>query len=121
MRPLVALAFVFAGCAAAQAPDFTTLVRDASPSVVNLTGVLRPVLPDLPLAEDEESDPGLMRDFLRRYFGPDGPEVRSLGSGFVIDAAGYVMTNAHLVQSGEEITVRLADRREFDARVVGSD
>jgi serine protease Do len=47
--------------------------------------------------------------------------VRSLGSGFVIDAAGYVITNAHLVGDGRDIVVRLADRREFEATVVGVD
>ena len=47
--------------------------------------------------------------------------MRSLGSGFVIDAAGYIITNAHLVADRPEISVRLADRREFEARVVGVD
>ena len=122
MSRLVVLLLFFTSCAAAQAPDFTALVREATPSVVNLTGKLRPVLPDLPLADDAEpDDPGLLRDFLRRYFGPDAPELRSLGSGFVIDAAGYIITNAHLVDNGEDVRVRLADRREFEARVVGMD
>jgi serine protease Do len=107
-------------CAAAQGPDFTTLVRDAGASVVALTGGLQPVLPDLPLPDDDAEDPGVLRDFLRRYFGPS-PQARSLGSGFVIDAEGYVITNAHLVGDGEEIVVRLADRREFEARLVGAD
>jgi serine protease Do len=106
--------------AAAQAPDFTALVNEAAASVVNLTGNLRPVLPDLPLAEDEAEDPALLRDFLRRYFGPS-PELRSLGSGFVLDASGHVITNAHLVADGQDIVVRLADRREFEAKVVGLD
>jgi serine protease Do len=120
MRKLLALLVLLAAAsAAAQAPDFTALVRDAGASVVNLTGSLRRVLPDLPLAEDE-ADPDSQRDFLRRYFGP-APETRSLGSGFVIDESGYLLTNAHLVAEGQEIVVRLADRREFEARVVGFD
>jgi serine protease Do len=89
--------------------------------VVNLTGGLQPVLPDVPLADEDVEDPSLLRDFLRRYFGPS-PDVRSLGSGFVIDAeGGYVITNAHLVGDGRDIVVRLADRREFEATVVGAD
>ena len=117
---LVALLLLAAGAAPAQAPDFTSLVRDAGASVVNLTGGLQPVLPDVPLADEDVDDPTLLRDFLRRYFGPS-PQVRSLGSGFVIDAGGYVITNAHLVGDGRGIVVRFADRREFEATVVGVD
>jgi len=88
-RCAAVLAFFLIAPAAAQAPDFTALVRDEAAAVVNLSGGLRPVLPDLPLAEDgeEEEEGDLMREFLRRYFGP-APELRSLGSGFVIDASG---------------------------------
>jgi serine protease Do len=117
---LLALFLLAATSAPAQGPDFTALVRDAGASVVNLTGGLQPVLPDLPLNDEDVEDPERLRDFLRRYFGP-AAEVRSLGSGFVIDAAGYVITNAHLVGDGRDIVVRLADRREFEATVVGLD
>ncbi len=104
-----------------QAPDFTALVGEAGGAVVNLSGGLTPVLPDLPLDEEEEDEEGgLLRDYLRRFFGPT-PEMRSLGSGFVIDKSGYIVTNAHLVAEGGEIRVRLADRREFEARLVGHD
>jgi serine protease Do len=120
MRLVLLALFLFAaGPLPAQGPDFTALVRDAGAAVVNLTGGLQPVLPDVPLA-DEDEDPNVLRDFLQRYFGPSA-EVRSLGSGFVIDAAGYVLTNAHLVGDGRDIVVRLADRREFEATVVGAD
>jgi serine protease Do len=122
MRPLLVLLMVFVAGAAAQPPDFTALARDAGASVVVLTGSLRaPLYPDLPLAEDEDPGDSLLRDFLRRRFGPDAPLRRSLGSGFVIDAAGYIITNAHLVADAYEVSVRLADRRELEARVVGFD
>ena len=117
---LLALLLLAVGPAPGQGPDFTTVVRDAGAAVVNLTGGLQAVLPDVPLADEDLEDPQLLRDFLRRYFGPS-PEVRSLGSGFVVDAAGYVITNAHLVGDGRDIVVRLADRREFEAAVVGVD
>jgi serine protease Do len=117
---LLALLLLAAGPAPGQGPDFTTVVMDEGAAVVNLTGGLQAVLPDVPLADEDLEDPQLLRDFLRRYFGPS-PEVRSLGSGFVIDAAGYVITNAHLVGDGRDIVVRLADRREFEAAVVGVD
>jgi serine protease Do len=108
------------------APDFTVLVRDAGAAVVALSGGQSLVLPDVPLAEDaledeeDEEDPGLLREFLRRFYGP-AVDVRSLGSGFVIDAAGYIITNAHLVAERRDIKVRLADRREFEAQVIGVD
>ena len=118
---LLALFLLAAAPAPGQGPDFTAVVKDAGAAVVNLTGGLQPVLPDVPLADEDLEDPQLLRDFLRRYFGPS-PEVRSLGSGFVIDAVGgYVITNAHLVGDGRDIVVRLADRREFEAAVVGVD
>jgi serine protease Do len=114
---LALLALLAAATAAAQAPDFTAVVRDGAAAVVNLSGGARAVLPDLPLAE-EADDPALLREFLRREY---GPEMRALGSGFLIDAAGYIVTNAHLVTGRAEIGVRLADRREFEARVIGLD
>jgi serine protease Do len=115
---------LLAGSAAAQAPDFTALVRDEAAAVVNISGSLRAALPDLPLAEDEpaeeEEEASLLRDFLRRHFGRP-PEARSLGSGFVIESTGYIITNAHLVAERAEVIVRLPDRREFEARIVGAD
>ena len=118
MRPLLALLTVLAALpAAAQAPDFTALVREEAAAVVNLGGRPRPALPDLPLA-DEADDPAV--DFVRRYYGPS-PAQPSIGAGFVIDPAGYIITNAHLVADLEQLSVRLADRREFEAKVVGLD
>ena len=120
MRALLALLVLLAAPpAAAQAPDFTALAREGA-AVVNLSGSLRGALPDLPLADDEAHDPEVLRDFVRRQY-DQAPEMRSLGSGFVIDLAGYIITNAHLVADRPEISVRLADRREFEARVVGFD
>ncbi|HVJ12364.1 MAG TPA: trypsin-like peptidase domain-containing protein, partial [Burkholderiales bacterium] len=115
---LALLLLLAAAPAAAQAPDFTAVVRDGAAAVVNMSGGARAVLPDLPLADEAADDPALMRDFLRREY---GPEMRSLGSGFLIDAAGYIITNAHIVAGRAEIAVRLADRREFEARVIGLD
>ena len=102
MRMLLVLALCAALPAWAQAPDFTALAREAGAAVVRVLGSARPVLPDLPLAD------GLARE----------PQM---GSGFVIDAAGYILTNAHLVSAAQEVAVRLADRRELDARLVGYD
>jgi len=82
---LVLLLALAASMARAQAPDFTSLVRDAGPAVVALTGGQSLVLPDLPLAEEEveadeqDENPELLRDFLRRFYGP-ALDVRSLGA-----------------------------------------
>lgn len=109
----------------AQLPDFTELVEKQGSAVVNVstTSTTRgaptgPRLPNIP-----EDHP--LHEFFRRFMPPDqgqrGFESQSLGSGFIISADGYVMTNAHVVESAEEITVRLTDKREFKAKVIGAD
>jgi serine protease Do len=109
-------------------PDFTELAEKQGPTVVNIsTTQIRerrsvPQLPDI-----EEDDP--LYDFFRRFVprqpgpgqGPSEFENRSLGSGFIISTDGYVLTNAHVIESADEVTVRLTDKREFKARVVGAD
>ncbi len=109
----------------AQLPDFTELVEKQGPAVVNISttqgGARSPLaqqLPNLP-----EDDPFF--EFFRRFTpNPGAPrefQSQSLGSGFIINADGYILTNAHVVQSADEITVRLTDKREFKAKVIGSD
>jgi len=100
-------------------PDFTELVEKQGPAVVNVstTSAARSG-PQSPVPED---DP--FYDFFRR-FGPPQPrdyEARSLGSGFIISADGYILTNAHVVEAAEDISVKLNDKREFKAKVIGSD
>ncbi|TAN48459.1 MAG: DegQ family serine endoprotease [Betaproteobacteria bacterium] len=126
---LVLFAVTVSAHAAAQArelPDFTRLVEDQGAAVVNIStaqAVRRPVLPQLPNIEDEE-----VLEFFRRFIprqqppAPGArPEPRSLGSGFIISTDGYILTNAHVVESAEEITVRFTDKREYKAKVIGSD
>ncbi len=100
-------------------PDFTELVEKQGPAVVNVstTSTARSG-PQAPVPED---DP--FYDFFRR-FGPQQPreyEARSLGSGFIISADGTILTNAHVVDAAEDVTVKLSDKREFKAKVIGSD
>ena len=101
-------------------PDFTELVEKQGPAVVNVstTQIIRHAqgFPNVP-----ENDP--FYEFFRR-FAPQMPrerESQSLGSGFIISADGYIMTNAHVVESADKITVRLTDKREFSAKVIGAD
>ena len=110
-------------------PDFTPLVEKNSAAVVNISTSSKASanglsqgfnMPDIP-----ENSP--FYDFFKKYFGdmPEGhgqsQERSSLGSGFITSKNGYVITNHHVVKDADEIIVRLNDRREFIAELVGSD
>ncbi len=117
---LVLGVFCSASVHARELPDFTGLVEKQGPAVVNIstTQIIRntQTFPNIP-----ESDP--FYEFFKR-FAPQMPreqESQSLGSGFFISADGYIMTNAHVVDSAEKITVRLTDKREFRAKIIGAD
>lgn len=106
-------------------PDFTGLVQKNAAAVVNVRAVTngrmdpRGALPDA----DNQDIP----EIFRRFFGPlprgaqPGGERQSAGSGFIISADGYVLTNNHVVDGADQVTVRLSDRRELDAKVIGTD
>ncbi len=104
---------------AAELPDFRQLVKDNSPSVVNISTVQRAHTPAAgsPFGRTPEDVP----EFFRRFFGEPFGGGRSLGSGFIISSDGYILTNNHVVEDADEIIVRLIDRRELEATVVGSD
>ncbi|MGO1888445.1 MAG: DegQ family serine endoprotease, partial [Halomonas sp.] len=112
-------------------PDFTELVEDAAPGVVNISTSRTVQRSGAPGFGGQEI-PEIFRHFFGESFGDSFPappgggqgrseERQSLGSGFVISDDGYVMTNAHVVQDADEILVRLNDRRELSAEVIGSD
>ncbi len=122
---------------ARQLPDFADLVERAAPAVVNIRTTQRAradrqPLPQFPMPEGmDENDP--FYEFFRRFFPPRqapetprgggrGEEVpRGVGSGFVVSADGYLLTNHHVVEGADEIYVTLADKREFRGKLVGSD
>jgi serine protease Do len=131
----VAILWLAAFCAAAAAqardlPDFTRLVEEQGAAVVNIsttTARRAQAVPQVPGLEDEE-----IQEFFRRFIPRPGPgqspqppsprsESRSLGSGFIISSDGYVLTNAHVVEGGDEINVKLPDKREFRAKIIGAD
>ncbi len=123
--------FLLSGAQAAGLPDFTELAAEKSPAVVNISTTQKAKRPKLPGFEMPDLPQGGPWDELfKHFFGGNGEgfgngaperEARSLGSGFVIDANGYIVTNNHVVEDADEIIVRLSDRRELEAQLVGSD
>jgi serine protease Do len=107
-------------------PDFTSLVQQYGPAVVNID-----VVAQREAVGGLQAPPGLSPDdpfyeFFRRFGAPGGrggnaPPARGEGSGFIVTPDGYILTNAHVVAGATEVTVRLTDRREFIAKVIGSD
>ena len=131
MRPLsysfICIYFLFISLLShAQLPDFTDLVEDAGPAVVNIS-----------TTQKHQSRLGNMDvpqgvpDIFRHFFGvpqtprshPRGQDKQrsSLGSGFIVSRDGYILTNNHVIEGADQIFVRLTDRREFEARLIGSD
>jgi len=105
-------------------PNFINLAKELRPAVVNIStsqvgGGGQQSFPS-PFGEE---DP--FSEFWRRFFGeplPRGPHrQKSLGSGFVVDREGYILTNNHVVESGAKIVVRLSNEKEFEAKLVGRD
>ena len=107
---------------AAPLGSFSHLVKIASPSVVNISTVTtvkgQQQVP-MPFGPD---DP--LRDFFERYFGGQIPreyKQRSLGTGFIIDANGFILTNNHVVEQSDEIKVKTSDNKEYIAETIGRD
>lgn len=133
IAPLLAVALLWGQSLLVQAslPDFTDLVEEASPAVVNIS--TRQKMPERAVAgqpglPDLEGLPPMFREFFERSIpqvprNPGGRqrEAQSLGSGFIISPDGYIMTNNHVVADADEIIVRLSDRSELEAKLIGAD
>jgi serine protease Do len=121
------------GNPAAVLPDFSTMVQKYGPAVVNITVVSKlPVSNNTPGDDDDDDDNGGGNN--ANPFGPNSPfapffrgipqpqqPTRGEGSGFIIRADGVILTNAHVVNGASEVTVRLTDRHEYTAKVIGID
>lgn len=124
IRAAVLTLGLLAGSAAArELPDFTRLVASNAPAVVNISTVQHSESRSRQGSPSDE-----LEEFFRRFFPPEGevPRMpyarpRSLGSGFVIEENGYILTNNHVVEDADEIVVRFNDRRELLAELVGAD
>ncbi|WP_020653263.1 DegQ family serine endoprotease [Massilia niastensis] len=108
-------------------PDFSDLIDKVGPAVVNIRTTERARARGAPGEEE-------MQEFLRRFFGQQAPRgrrspqpqqeeevTRGVGSGFIVSEDGIVLTNAHVVEGADEVTITLTDRREFKAKVLGAD
>ncbi|MCK5878122.1 MAG: Do family serine endopeptidase, partial [Candidatus Marithrix sp.] len=125
--------FLATSLVARELPDFTELAETYGPSVVNISTTSnktkKSIIDSLPkeLPKDNPFRDGPFHDFFKRFFDNDGKgflEERpstSLGSGFIISEDGYIITNNHVIDDAKEIIVRLSDRRELIAEVIGAD
>lgn len=118
---ILAAAGLLLWCAPVRAqalPSFADLVEKLQPSVVNISTTHKP-------QEDASNEEMLgiesTNPRIKDYFNPQNPQQLSLGSGFIIDGDGYIITNNHVIDQAEEITVTLADNRQLTARLVGRD
>ena len=114
-------------------PDFTELAEKQGPAVVNIS------ITQNMRAENAGPFPGMqgdeqMQEFFKRFgiplpgqvpgqngAPPQEYKTQSLGSGFIISSDGYILTNAHVVAEADEVIVKLSDKREFKAKIIGSD
>jgi len=105
-------------------PDFTELVEDTVPAIVNVSTTRG-------VGEIDSEQQAYLDEFLRYFYGDRAPELEqplpeefdrgASGSGFIISDDGYVVTNHHVIEDAETITITLNDQREYTAEVVGSD
>lgn len=135
ITPAVAALMPAEAAAKTGIPDFSGLVETYGPAVVNISAkhvvqraAQRRAAPQLPIDPD---DP--FYQFFRHFYGqipgmgggrqpqPDDQPSTSLGSGFIISADGYILTNAHVIDGANVVTVKLTDKREYKAKVVGAD
>jgi serine protease Do len=121
LLPLLVLLAISRGAVAAALPEFRDIVKQSSPAVVKII-----VEASGPRPGQGQPGPEEIPEYLRRFFefrgAPPAPHQRmGMGSGFIISDDGLIVTNNHVVQGATSVLVRMSDRREFDAEIVGTD
>ena len=126
-QPVAVAAAMPASTAAANLPDFTALVDRAGLSVVNISTFHSSKAKGNVDPDDVDEDSPYY-EFFKRFGGmPNMPQMRpqqpmrGVGSGFIVSPDGYIVTNAHVVDGASEVIVKLTDRREYTAKVIGTD
>ncbi|PHS62230.1 MAG: serine peptidase [Thalassobium sp.] len=126
IRMLVLPLLLLASVARAELPDFRELVKETSPAVVNISTVQHVQSNGF---QQRYGLPEDVPEIFRHFFGAPGQGPRgggeqeraSLGSGFIVSKDGYILTNNHVIKDADEIVVRLNDRRELEAKLIGAD
>lgn len=127
LLPFLSIITFNAAAQGKELPDFTDLVEKHGPAVVNISTMQtvrgNRAFPQFPELDEDDPMFEFFRRFIPRQHGmpPREFQSKSLGSGFIISQDGFVMTNAHVVESADEILVKLTDKREFKAKVIGTD
>ena len=120
---LCSVCLSFCNIALASLPDFTDIVEESSPAVVKVLAEAKLPTVNDPDQMEQFDELEQLPDALKRFFqfrNPPAPRGGS-GSGFIISDDGYIVTNHHVVDGADRVTVILSDRREYDAVVVGTD
>lgn len=123
----LALFSTFVYAQANELPDFTGLVEKHGAAVVNISAVQsastsnNQMIPELPGIPENSPFYEFFKRHMQPFPGPRKSEPKSLGSGFIISSDGYILTNAHVIETADEITVKLNDKREYAAEIIGTD
>ncbi|KRO78702.1 MAG: protease Do [Methylophilales bacterium BACL14 MAG-120910-bin43] len=130
MQVLLALGFFIHTISAVELPDFTVLAEEQGNKVVNISSIVERVNNQNNIPFQDER----MQEFFKRFGIPNIPgvppqgnsqepeeRVNGTGSGFIIESDGYIITNAHVVAQADSVLVKLADKREFKAEILGVD
>ena len=123
-RPAASPPSIPAAASTAALPDFTGIVEQYGPAVVNVstTSTVKTAFQDTPFGRMDPDDPFFQ--FFKHFRAPRGQEpqlTHGLGSGFIVTPDGVILTNAHVVADATHVTVKLTDKREFPAKVIGVD